>query len=381
VYDDSDRYRTEIEKLPADRAPLRREWLDLEARSRPSFFRSWAWIGTWTDHVLPPGADARIVRVRHVDGATVALGILAVRTEGSFPLGSRTGWLHETGIPSLDRIAIEWNGLLADADHEDAALHAAMQALAGAGGLTRLVLGGVDERQASALPPPPPGWRLWIERTQPSYVLHLPPTQDGGATLDALLSANSRQQVRRASRAFASAFGPVAVAAAGTADEAQSFLSALKPLHQHYWRERGVEGAFSSAAFERFHRALIERHFGDGSIDLLHVTAGRETVGYLYNFRYRGRVYAYQSGFDYALLPKASPGMLCHWLAIERACQMGDTAYDFLAGDNQLKRQLSTETETMAWLSLEQPGVRRWVRKAARKVSSLWRAGKFVSIR
>jgi CelD/BcsL family acetyltransferase involved in cellulose biosynthesis len=380
VYDDGAPYRTEMEKLPADRASLRREWLDLEARSRPPFFRSWAWVGTWIDHVLPPGADARLVRVRHDDGGTVALGILAVRTEGPFPLRSRTGWLHETGIPPLDRIAIEWNGLLANPDHEETALHAAVAALAGAGGFTRLVLGGVDERQTSA--PPPPGWRLWIERAQPSYVLRLP-GQDGGGggSVDRLLSANSRQQVRRASRAFAAAFGPVSVDTAATAEEAQTFLSALKPLHQEYWRGRGIDGAFSSDAFERFHRALIERHFGDGTIDLLHVTAGRETVGYLYNFRYRGRVYAYQSGFDYALLPKASPGMLCHWLAIERACRMGDTAYDFLAGDNQLKRQLSTGTETMAWLSLERPGIRRWVRKAARRVSSLRRAGKSVSVR
>jgi len=35
-----------------------------------------------------------------------------------------------------------------------------------------------------------------------------------------------------------------------------------------------------------------------GEIDLLHIAAGPQTVGYLYNFRYRGQSLAYQSGFD-----------------------------------------------------------------------------------
>jgi CelD/BcsL family acetyltransferase involved in cellulose biosynthesis len=130
------------------------------------------------------------------------------------------------------------------------------------------------------------------------------------------------------------------------------YLDQLKLLHQQYWRGRGCPGAFATPYFEAFHRALIGESWGRGEIELLRVRAGPRIVGLLYNFIFRGRVYAYQSGFDYALLPRGRPGLLCHWLAIERHRAAGASIYDFLGGDNRLKRSLSSNESELYWLAL-----------------------------
>src|SRR5205823_439645 len=110
-------------------------------------------------------------------------------------------------------------------------------------------------------------------------------------------------------------------------------------LHQAYWKSRGEKGAFAQLNFVRFQGLLIGRGFARDEIDLLKVTAGDRVIGYLYNFFYRGRAYAYQSGFDYALGGQhAKPGLTCHALAIAHYLARGASAYDFLAGDSQYKR-------------------------------------------
>jgi len=74
-----------------------------------------------------------------------------------------------------------------------------------------------------------------------------------------------------------------------------------------------------------------------GEIDLLRIAAGDQTIGFLYNFRFRNRVYAYQSGFDYSVShPHQKPGLTCHHLAIEMYRRQGLEVYDFLAGRRPL---------------------------------------------
>jgi CelD/BcsL family acetyltransferase involved in cellulose biosynthesis len=93
-----------------------------------------------------------------------------------------------------------------------------------------------------------------------------------------------------------------------------------------------------------------------GEIDLLRVAAGNQVIGFLYNFRYRGRSLAYQSGFDYAGAGRhGKPGLTCHHEAIRFATSWGATRYDFLAGDDRYKRSLSDRAETLHWIVVTDP--------------------------
>jgi CelD/BcsL family acetyltransferase involved in cellulose biosynthesis len=165
-------------------------------------------------------------------------------------------------------------------------------------------------------------------------------------------SANTRQQLRRSNRGYA-AIGGIAIEPAVTLARANEFLDGLMALHQASWVARGKPGAFANPFFVRFHRALIARGLPRGEIDLLRVTAGPQTIGLLYNFRYRDRSLAYQSGFDYAGAGRqGKPGLTCHHEAIRLAARSGAVRYDFLAGDDRYKRSLSNGAETLHWIEV-----------------------------
>ena len=104
---------------------------------------------------------------------------------------------------------------------------------------------------------------------------------------------------------------------ASTPDQALGYFDALKALHISSWTRRRKPHAFRHAFFETFHRALIARGVADGTVRLIRVNAGGSPIGYLYNFRYGGTEYAYQSGFDDSD-PDLRPGYVCHALAIKR---------------------------------------------------------------
>jgi CelD/BcsL family acetyltransferase involved in cellulose biosynthesis len=345
------------------------QWRTLEERSNASFFQSWSWIGTWLK-TLPTGIAPLVARCESPD-KLVALGIVVpARSRAQFMRHSRRLFLNETGVADLDVLFIEYNGWLADQQHGEAIASFAVQSLAATRGLgDEIILGGVDAQSlAIAIPP---GYVRRIENTLPAFSLDL--AGDGIANL-ARFGKNTRYQIRRALRHYG-ALGPIETTVPRDQIEAQAFLGELKALHQSYWKDRGRPGAFTRPYFEQFHRHLIATCWERGEVELLRVRAGDRTVGLLYNFIHRDKVYAYQSGFDYALLPRGHPGLLCHWLAIERHRSGGRRVYDFLAGDNRLKRSLSSTTTQLHWVVLKRTAFsaygERWLAPLMLRLRSL----------
>jgi CelD/BcsL family acetyltransferase involved in cellulose biosynthesis len=191
-----------------------------------------------------------------------------------------------------------------------------------------------------------------FETVVPSYSVDLGLLSPGG-DLYPVLSANARQQLRRSFRQFERS-GPLQLSQARTAAEALDFFSGLKTLHCASWGRRGKPHAFTGAFFEPFHRLLIERTLGEGGVQLLRAAAGERVIGYLYNFRMGGRIYAYQSGFAEAGRGER-PGIVTHALAIRHALREGADVYDFMAGRNRLKESLANRCEPMLWQVFQQP--------------------------
>ena len=168
-------------------------------------------------------------------------------------------------------------------------------------------------------------------------------------------SANTRQQLRRSDSDYA-ATGALTIERAESLPQADAFLDGLAALHQASWVARGQPGAFANPGFARFHRALIARGLERAEIDLLRIAAGGQTIGFLYNFRYRGQSLAYQSGFDHANAGRhGKPGLTCHHQAIQFAAQCGADRYHFLAGDDRYKRSLADRTECLHWIEVASP--------------------------
>ena len=187
----------------------------------------------------------------------------------------------------------------------------------------------------------------------PSYYIDLSRLLPSCGELFPILSANARQQLRRAVRYFECS-GPLQLRRAATIAEADGFFAALKELHSASWEQRGEQHAFTTPFFEAFHRLLIRRSLDAGATELFKASAGDRVIGYLYNFRLQGRVYAYQSGFAYDDRV-ARPGAVTHAMAIRDAYRSGAAIYDFLAGRNRLKKSFSTRCEPMMWQVIQQP--------------------------
>jgi CelD/BcsL family acetyltransferase involved in cellulose biosynthesis len=333
-----------------DWVALGEQWSELESRADASFFQSWTWIGC-----LAPERynDPVALQARRGD-RTVALGLFNRRRSWPFD----TLWLHETGKSQLDTLFIEHNGLLVDAgcgSATDDALRAACLAAARRAALPgqapgrRLMLSGVDSAHLRAAAASGTVSRL-TARQAPA--LDLAALHRNGLGHEDVLSANTRAQLRRSLRGY-SALGALVVRRAADAAEAHGFLDELGRLHQATWQQRGRAGAFAEPHFARFHHALIDRALPRGEVELWRISAGPAVIGYLYNFQHRGRVLAYQSGFDYLLADRrAKPGLSCHHLIIEKSLTAGRISYDFLAGDDRYKRSLSDTMTTLYWLTL-----------------------------
>ncbi len=352
------------ESLPPP-AALEPEWRALEAVARPSFFTSWAWIGTLLAAV--PAASRPLLLRGRAQGETVALALLgsAVTTRRHGLVRSRSLYLNETGDPRFDAMTIEHNGILTAGESEPAVLDALLGWFAGrrrdadelslSGSLRRLSEAALASRGL-----------LCREIALPSYSIELDRLAAGSGALDPVLSANARQQLRRAFRRF-EAQGPLSLREAMTAAEAQDWFTGLKALHCASWARRGIAHSFSGGFFEPFHRLLIERGFAEGAIQMIEVRAGARAIGYLYNFRHQGRVYAYQSGFADAD-PRERPGAVTHALAIGHSSRAGLRIYDFMAGHNRLKASFATCCEPMLWQVVQQPRLAFRLEDLARRV-------------
>lgn len=348
----------ELEPARSCRA-LESDWRDLERRADGSFFQSWRWIGTWLAE-LPREAEPLCLCARR-GREIVALGLVVPReTRRHRVLRSRQLSLNTCGLPEIDRLSIEYNGFLLDRRHATEATAAIFSYLAGRADLwDELVLDGVDpaciEQVAAS------GCRIWLRQHSICRFVDLQAITDPDCL--EYLGPNTRHQIRRTRRLL----GDAEIVAAATAEHGLEMMRRLVEQHEIRWRARGHEGAFANDFLRAFHGRLVAEGVPAGDIQLLQVRrAGAESIGHLYNFVYRGRVYAYQSGFAQFDDNRLKPGLLSHHLAIVFNRSRGMQAYDFLAGDSRYKRSLANRQAELVWIVAQRPALRFALERALR---------------
>lgn len=329
-------------------------WSELEARSSPMFFLSWDWIGGWieTARICPA------ILVGRLDGRVVLLAALMPATRRSVTcLAIRSLHLNTTGVPALDIITVEYNGFLVEAGREGQFEAAAISFLTGG-----VVVAGHrrDELHMKTVSAPidsaiiESGIGFSEVQSKPSYRIDLDAVRAAGKPYLDTLSANTRQQIRRSMRLYEKRGALVAVRAK-TVEQALTWLDELGVLHQVYWVARGEAGGFANPYFVEFQRHMLRTCLAKGTVELFRVSAGEQAIGYVYNFVYRGQVYAYLTGTLYEEDAKLKPGLVNHVLAIEAHLAEGAAIYDFMAGENRYKSNLGEPGPDMFYFVAQRP--------------------------
>jgi CelD/BcsL family acetyltransferase involved in cellulose biosynthesis len=353
---------------------IRATWGEL-ARSSPhaTFFVTPDWVESWL--AVFGAALAPTLLLFRSGTAYVGACVLVRRRERRGPFVIRRLYLNTAGEDERDSPCVEFNTLLCEPGSELVVAIALRTYLDREhGGWDELVAEGFAEgpahealRLAFASVPA-------IDQAVPSFYVATGELARSGKEFIQTLGSRDRTRYRQNVRKYGE-LGELRLERATTVADAVTILDELAALHQKTWRERGEPGVFASQAFCRFHRELIARCFPRGEIELLRLRAGSATIGCLYNFVYRSKVYFYQCGYDYALGERTSPGVVVHAFAIEHAIAAGHAEYDFMAGDVDYKRKLATDQRPLHWLTWRAPTVKmkavEWLREARARLRTV----------
>ncbi len=355
-----------VRLIPVERCPdLCPCWQALEAQADVTPFSAWPWVSTWLDH-LPKAMRPTVFRADDEQGI-VALGLLIETHERGLRrlLGERVLHLQETGDPEIDRLTIDYGGLLVRRGSERSAYRALFDALKSSQARCRNLRISASTHARHIVAALPAEMSAFRSHSSPAYVVNLERIKTSGGSYLASLGKSTRSGLRRTRRAYES-LGEIRVETASEVGQALDYFDELSVLHETYWQSKGRKGSFGSSFFATFHRDLISRHVSSGLTQLSRVSAGNTLVGYLYNLVWNRRVYVYNSGLNYgALEPRHDrPGYLAHLVTIEKYIAERMKSYDFLAGDAMYKRMLSSHVQPMHWVVVKPHGSRLSLERA-----------------
>ena len=339
-------------------------WTELEARAGGvGLACSWAWTETWLDQFADIVPHEFAVAER--DGSPCGAVLLTRgvgRRRGKLPL--KTLHVGTAGEPEDDRIYVENNRILALPAEREAVAEALVAAIRADESWDELRLEGFAVDDAELFLRAEPALEARREPC-PTVDLRAAAAKDGDVL--AILTSNTRYQIRRSLRAF----GDVETEWAETPEHALDILDELVALHQQRWRSVGERGAFASERFTAFHRALVRRLVPKRAVVLFRVRSAAQTIGCLYSFVEDGNVYSYQLGLARFDDNKLKPGFVAHGLCMQAAYDRALADYNFLADASPWKRELATTERELVWATASRRRLKLVVADALRTAKRL----------
>jgi hypothetical protein len=348
-------------------ARVARIWAELvEASEQSSFFVSEAWIETWLE-IFGPRLDPSIL-IFEIGGQPVGTCLLVRAKSRLAGVPIKRILLNASGEAAADTTYSEFNDLLCRSGWDAPVAKALGMYLCAQDGdeiaLERFSDGASYQTLRKVFD------KLDLEEVwHPSYYVDLAALRASGMSYESVLGRTHRKHLRQNIR-YHSELGDLRLECAGDLPTALSMLDELAELSQRRWESQGRRGVFSSPRFVAFHRALVTKCHPRGEVQMLRLTVGQETVGLVYNLIHRGKVYFYQCGYRYSEDRRLSPGILTLSRAIQYCLEAGFDHYDFLSGDTQYKRDLSTGSRQLVWATFRRPGPKLRLLKTLRRYKS-----------
>jgi CelD/BcsL family acetyltransferase involved in cellulose biosynthesis len=336
------------------------KWRDLEQKCGAGLMFSWAWTSIWLRHYGAVVPHRFLIAER--GGAPCGAVLLAESVGRKIgPFRWNTIHLGTAGEAESESVVVEYNGLLALPEEKAAFAAAIMRHLHADPGWDELLLEGFIPEDAQTFFQAEPRFQT-RERQCPAVDLEAVRKTGGGAQL--LFKTSVQKKIRYNIKGL----GPARGEWAETLDQAMDIFEELVALHHERWHRVGQPGAFASTRFHAFHKEAIAQLLPNGKASLFRVKNATDTLGCIYSFLDGPRVMVYQTGMLAMDSNKYSPGWVVHLEAIQACTQRGFGEYNYLAGDTQYKRELSTLQTKLHWASYSRPRLRREIVEALRPV-------------
>jgi hypothetical protein len=331
-----------------DRFSAQKVWLELEKQvGDVGLACSWDWTDVWLDHFGDVvGHDFVVVSEGSVPRAVILLTRGVGRTRHRIPV--KTLHFGTAGEPEQDAIYVEYNRVLVAPGRRRAAAAAVLSVIHEDDSWDELRLDGFAPEDAEPFLAADTNLQ---PRFEPCPTVDLGSADQRNGDVLAILTSNTRYQVRRSIRAF----GGVEGHWAETIDDALDIFSELVQLHQRRWRDAGRPGVFASERFLEFHRSLVSRLFSTGAVCLYRARSPLGTIGCLYSFIERGNLFSYQLGLARFGDNKMKPGFVTHALCMQESYERGLSDYNFLADASPWKRELATAERQLVWAVASRP--------------------------
>ncbi|MDC0609964.1 GNAT family N-acetyltransferase [Vibrio sp.] len=343
---------------------LKDAWMKLETESDCSFFLSWLWIGTWIDCFVD---DFSVLEARR-DGKIVGLGIIVAKHFPNAKRPLRTKYyLHRTGYSDEDQVWIEYNDFLisrTDTEHIRYEMCSYLTHRLNSG--DAFVVGASKPEQFSCMSELGVIERKVWETT--NYHIDLNELCKTDGSVLSAISRNARYQIKRSIREYEKV-GPISVEKCQTIEGAYALLEIAKPLHLARWGDGLTGSGLANPKFISFHKLLISRGLEGGGIELNHIKAGNDTIGIVYNFKYKNTIYFYFCSMNYKFNSSHfKPGLVSHYLLIDQAIRDKADIYDFMGGTARYKSTFSNRKGKLVVCQYEHPGLFLSVESFARKM-------------
>lgn len=194
------------------------------------------------------------------------------------------------------------------------------------------------------------------------------------AQLSSKTRMRARQEIRKAQQSGV-------LFEMATEHDGDLYFDDLVRLHQKRWVAEGKAGCFSAPRFSEFHRSLLPEWLQSGRLILARLSYQGEAFVVLYGFVTDAKFDLYQLGV--AAIEGTSvrsPGTLANLLLMAQLAERGVTHYDFLRGNSEFKKSLTTEQRELVCLKNRRITARALLWQAANFLTRVIRKVKRISI-
>ncbi len=368
-----------LEWYPSEEsASILLQWQELEQElGSHTIMNSAAWVRTWLEHYgdLVP---AQFVLGRR-DGEIKAIALI---TDGidqlDGPFRMRTKHLGTAGEPESSSVCVEYNDILVAETDRDEFCCRLLEEIVRDPTWDEFRLDGFDSSAADRFIHSIESGCCRSSSTSTKHDIHI--QQQASRYFDLAVAretscepiSNLGKSTRKAIRRALNALQPLEMDWAESMEEAESIFADMIRLHQQRWTNVGQPGVYDCTRFVNFHTAMLKQLFAERKVVLFRVRRQDQVIGCVQLFVNDSRLLLYQCGWAESL-PNISPGLVVQYLCIEEALSRGFDAYDFLAGEMRYKQSLSTDQQTLSWVSIQRPRWKFKVLTYARTLKRLWR--------